>query len=148
MKVILLKDVAGVGLRNEVKNVADGYAQNFLIRKGLAELATIAKVQKAQNAAADRLAKQEAAKESLQAGLASLKGQTLTIRANANEKNHLFEAVHAEAIAAQLKEVAGVTVNPDAILIEAPIKEVGDFTVHVTVGATKVPVQIAVEKSE
>ena len=139
MKVILLKDVAGVGVRGQVKDVADGYAQNFLIKKGLAELATVAKVQKVQSAAADRLAKQEAAKD-------ALIGRVLTVRANANEKDHLFEAVHAETIAAQLKEATGVAVSPDAILIGDPIKAVGEYTVHVAVGTTKMPVQILVTK--
>ena len=141
-----MKDVAGVGVRGQVKDVADGYAQNFLIKKGLAELATVAKVQKVQSAAADRLAKQEAAKDALQKGLKTLIGRVLTVRANANEKDHLFEAVHAETIAAQLKEATGVAVSPDAILIGDPIKAVGEYTVHVAVGTTKMPVQILVTK--
>jgi len=145
MKVILLKDVAGVGVKNQVKDLSNGYAQNFLINRGLAEPATPEKIQKAEKLVADRIAKQAAAKEALENGLKKLKGAGLTIRATANEKNHLFEALGADTIAAHLQDVVGVSVDEDTIIIDKPIKELGAHTVHVGIGTVKVPVEIIVE---
>lgn len=147
MRVILKKDVAGVGLKSEVKEVANGYAQNFLIGRGLAEVATPAKVKQAEKHAAKRAAEFEAAKTALEEALSKLGGDGLTIRATANEKDHLFEAINAEAVAAHLKDVAGADVDASAITIETPIKELGEYTVQVTVGAEAVPVKIKVESN-
>ena len=147
MKVILLKDVAKVGLKSEIKEVANGYAQNFLIQRGLAEAATTKKIALAQKHAALRSAQQEADVSTLEAGLAKLKGEGLVIRATANEKEHLFEAVSAEVIAAHLKDVIGVAVETAQIIIAEPIKELGEHTIKVQVGATEVKVLLKVESN-
>lgn len=145
MKVILTKDVANVGVKNEVKEVANGYAQNFLIARGLAEVATPAKVQSAEKKVQERLAKLEAQKQALEEALGKLKGEAVTVHATANEKEHLFEAVSAETIAAHIRDIAGVEVAEDMIIIDEPIKELGEYTVHIAVGGDKVPVQLKVE---
>lgn len=147
MKVLLKQDVAGVGLKNEVKEVANGYAQNFLLPRGLAELATPARVRQAQQAAEKRAAQLEEERKALKEGLAKLQGEKLVIRATANEKDHLFEAVRTETIAAHLRDVAGVEVAASSIVIENPIKTLGEYTVHVHIGDERTPVRISVENS-
>lgn len=145
MKVILLKDVAKVGRKGEVKDLANGYAQNFLVARGLAEVATPAKIQQAQKITAEHTKKQEEAQAMLEAGLGKLKGKDVVVKAKANEKGHLFEAVHADAIASQLQDMLGIAVDAHALHIAEPIKEVGEHTVEVVVGNTKNPVTISVE---
>ncbi len=145
MKVILLKDVAKVGLKDEIKDVSSGYAQNFLIQRGLAEAATAGKIALVEKNAAGRVAQQEERKSALEDGLAKLKGKGLIIRATANEKEYLFEAVSAEIIAAHLADVAGVEVAADQIQIESPIKELGEHTVNVKVGDALVAVVLKIE---
>jgi len=147
MKVILLRDVAKVGLKNEVKEVSNGYAQNFLIQRGLAEVATAKKIDAAQKHTQARAAQQEADKGALEDGLAKLKGKGLVVRATANEKEHLFEAVSAEVVAAHLKDVVGVAVEADQIVITEPIKELGEHSVHVKVGGSEVKVLLNVESN-
>ena len=148
MKVILLKDVAQVGQKGEVKDLSNGYAQNFLIARGFAEVATDAKIRNAQKAVADRIAKQEETKKVLEGALKKLKGEGLIIRATANEKNHLFEALHTDTIAEHIKDVVGVEVEAASIVIDSPIKEIGEHTVHIQVDSAKVPVVLSVQTKE
>ena len=145
MKVILKKDVAGVGLKSEVKEVANGYAQNFLIGQGLAEIATPAKIKQAEEKAEKIAQEQEEAKTKLQEALGKLGGDALVIRATANEKDHLFEALHEDVIAAHLKDVIGVEVDASAVIVETPIKELGEHTVFIAVGSDKLPISVKVE---
>jgi len=147
MKVILLKDVAKVGLKNEVKDVAAGYAQNFLINRGLAEAATPQKIKLAQAKSAERAEKQEADKKALEDGIAKLKGEGLVIRAVANEKEHLFEAINAEAIAAHLRDVIGATVEASQVIIDTPIKELGEHKVHMQVGDAQIEIPLKIESN-
>lgn len=147
MKVILKKDVANVGIKNEVVEVSNGYAQNHLIARGLAEVATPKKVAHAEKLVASRRVEMEAAKEALVSGMKKVDGDGLVIRANANEKDHLFEAVSAHTIAAHLKDIIGVEVSSDAIHIKSPIKELGEHEVSVSVGAEKVLVKISVQNN-
>ena len=145
MKVILLKDVANVGKKGTVKELANGFAQNFLIARGLAEIATASKVKNAEKAVTEGIAKQEEARAALEAGIKKLKGEGLIIRVTANEKEHLFEALHADVIVSHLQDIIGVVVEESSIIIDTPIKALGTYTVHVAVGSKKVPVTIAVE---
>ncbi|MAZ67655.1 50S ribosomal protein L9 [bacterium] len=147
MKIILKKDIAGLGLKSEVKEVANGYAQNFLIGRGFAEMATPAKVKHAEKQAAKRAAEAEAAKATLESALSKLKGKGLIIRATANEKDHLFEAVSAATIAAHLKDIVGVEVEASSIHTEYPIKALGEHMVAVIVGKDSVPVKIKIEST-
>ncbi len=129
MKVILLKDTAKVGQKNTIAEVANGYAQ-FLIGQGRAEAATDSKIAQLEKRAGAQEAQVEASKEALQEGLAKI--ETLVIKANSNEKEHLFEAISAEVIAEQLKKDTGVAVDASAIVIDSPIKELGEHTVEIS----------------
>lgn len=147
MKVILLKDVAKVGLKDEIKDVSSGYAQNFLIQRGLAEAATAGKIAQIEKNVAGRIAQQEERKGALEEGLAKLKGKGLVIRATANEKEYLFEAVSADVIATHLTGIIGVDVAAENIQIKSPIKELGEHTVNVRVGDAHVGVILKVENT-
>lgn len=133
MKVILLKDVKGVGRKFEEKNVADGYAANFLLPRKLA--VPMSGQSAAQVAELKRQAethKSEDAK-SLKESLAKLSGTTITLKMNANEQGHLFQSIHAEKLAKTLAE-QGIKIGSEAIGLEHPIKEIGTFLVPVSIG--------------
>lgn len=93
MKVILLKDVRGIGQHHDIKHVADGYAINFLFPRKLAEPATEDKIQKlaAQKAAHEA----EVAKQDEQLGkmVMSLNGKKVVLQARATEKGGLFKSI-------------------------------------------------------
>lgn len=102
MKVLLLKDVAKVGQRNTVHEVSNGYAQNFLLARGLAVPATAQRIAAAQKSQVARAEMKAHEIDEVKAAVAKLNGEAVSISAKANEKGHLFEAVHAENIVAAL----------------------------------------------
>ncbi len=147
MKVLLTKDVKGVGRRGEVKEVANGYAQNFLIARGMAEVANEGKVAQLKEQTEKQKQKMEEKQEKLSRGIAQLENEAVVIHAAANEKNHLFETVKEATIASHLKDVVGVEVPEKTIEIKKPIKEVGKHHVRILIGESYVPVTIDIQPS-
>lgn len=134
MKVILLKDVKGVGCAHEAVTLADGHALNFLIPKKLAILATPAAVQEAETRrkqAQDRSALDSAL---LSQNIAALADARITLKMKANEKGHLYDAVGEPEIIAAAKEQARIDIPAGAIRLEKPLKELGAFDVPVAIG--------------
>jgi large subunit ribosomal protein L9 len=133
MKVILLKDVKGVGRKFEEKNVADGYAINRLLPQKLAVAAT------GPGAAQAKELKKQAEQHKtndlarLKQSLAQVAGQKVAISMKANEQGHLFASLNAEKLSRELMN-KGLHVLPEHILLEAPIKQTGTFEVPVWVG--------------
>jgi large subunit ribosomal protein L9 len=102
MKVILLQDIRGLGKRNEVKDVADGYARNFLIPKKLAVIATpaaINKLQLIQQAEAKSLAEKQEIIEQLQSATAA---EPLLFEVKTGEGGAIFGSVNQDLIKEKL----------------------------------------------
>ena len=129
MKVILLRDVAGIGRKGEVKSVSDGYAGNFLLPKKLAQVATPNAI-----ASAEKLKKQTEQDKDVQKNIAEkningLKDLKVEIKAKANEKGHLFSIIHPDEISKILKEKYHLDIPSKIIEISKPIKEIGEHTI-------------------
>ena len=145
MKVILIKDVKGVGRAHEEIAAADGYALNFLIPKKLAIAATPVAKQEA-----ELRRKQVTDRSSLDAALLtqniiSLTEMRIVIKAKANEKNHLYDAVGESEIRTAVKEQARVDLPEGVIKLEKPIKELGTFDVPVASAETFGKFSITIE---
>ncbi len=130
MKVILLQDVKELGRKGEIKEVAEGYARNFLLPRGLAVEATPANLKRHQHdekKKEDRLAKvlAEAEKTAKQ-----LDGMVLEIVARAGEGGRLFGSVTSSDIARELQKKK-VTVDRRRIELEEPLKSLGSYRVRV-----------------
>lgn len=134
MKVILLSDVPRIGRKHEVKEVAEGYARNFLFPKQLAEVATQEKVEAARALAARSEKEREVQDELLRKNVEALSGKTITLKEKASEQGHLFHGVHAEVIAEALQAQLKVDIHPDYLLLEHPIKALGEHEVEAKVG--------------
>ncbi|MGE5393064.1 MAG: 50S ribosomal protein L9 [Candidatus Saccharibacteria bacterium] len=130
MKVILTKDVAGLGKAGQVKEVSDGHARNFLIPRKLAVAATDKAVDKIEKENREQAEKRRRAEEKFLALEAKLRAQTLSIKAKAN-KTKLFAAVHEDEIAKALAEKNGLTFEPSQINITEPIKTTGMHKVEI-----------------
>ena len=129
MRVIMLKDVRGVGRAYEVKNVADGYAINFLFKQKFAEPATpekVAAIEAKQKAHEAELAKAE---EELTKKVQSLRGKRIKIAARATEKGGLFKQISPKDIAHQIVVEHKVAVPETAVLLPEHLKTVGEHTV-------------------
>ncbi len=131
MKVILLKDVPKVGRAGEVKEVAEGFAQNLLFPQRKAERATPEKIAALQKAHAK---KESDELEKLRTQFEALKKiDSLTISIKATTEGALFESVTATKIAAALRE-KGLALPESAFKVTQPIKKVGNYPVPVSVG--------------
>mgnify|MGYP005803219075 CR=1 FL=1 len=131
MKVILTKDVKGTGKKEEVKDVAVGYATNFLIKKGLAVEATPANMKKLEqdekNKAAAEAEEKDAAIQ-LKDNLADL---TVEVTAKSGEGGRLFGSITSKQIAEALKKEHGYKVDRRKIELDEPIRSLGYSTVPV-----------------
>jgi large subunit ribosomal protein L9 len=130
MKVILLKDVKTVGRKYDVKEVADGYALNFLLPQKSAERATDKALERINKMKAEIDAERKVQDDLLMKNLEGLKGQTVTIEEKVNDKGHLFAAIHKEKIAEEVEKQTRVSIPAAMIQLGKPIKEAGDFTIH------------------
>jgi len=133
MKVVLLKDVNGIGAAGAVKEVKDGYARNYLFPRGLAVKATeqsLEAVQHRQQAAAQRAQRQQ---EDTQKLAAALEEAVIELRAKSGEGGRLFGSITAADIAAALAS-RGFEVGKKQVELAEPIKAAGFYKVPVRVG--------------
>ena len=129
MKVLLLADVKNVGKKGDVVEVADGYGRNFLVKKGLASIATASVVHEAaQKKAAQDFHKAEEVK-ALKAMAAELNGKTVSVKIKTGENGKLFGSVTSANVAAALAD-AGFDIDKKKIKMDA-VKTVGSFTAEV-----------------
>jgi large subunit ribosomal protein L9 len=132
MKVILLKDVKNLGKKGESKEVAGGFARNFLFPQKMAELATNAAVQKSQLEMSREAQAQEEALKKIQELAESLAGSEIVIQAKA-KKGKLFGAVNKKKILKEL-EKRGAVVEEKALVFNEAIKEIGDYEIKIELG--------------
>ncbi|MDO8518242.1 MAG: 50S ribosomal protein L9 [bacterium] len=144
MKVILLKDVRGVGQHNEVKNVADGYAVNFLFPQKLAEPATEEKIKQIETHRKVQEEAQRAEAEVLDQKVQSLKGKKISITARATEKGGLFKSISAKDVVKAVLVEHALQVPDEAILFPEPIKTVGEHPVLLSSKNVKVEMGVIV----
>lgn len=137
MKIILKDDVKNLGRIGVVVNVSDGYARNFLIPKGLAVDASSKNIKTLEHE--KRLIEAKAKKQRGQAQLLKerLSSMTLSIKAIAGEEGKLFGSVTTMDIADALK-TEGIEIDRKKIVIEEPIKRLGDYTVSVRIHTDEV----------
>ena len=143
MKVILLQDVARIGKRFEIKEVPDGHALNMLIPKGMAEAATPESIKRVKARALKAEAEQATHDAAFAEVLGAADGTTVTVMVEANEQGHMFEALKAEAIVEAL-QASGVTIPAEQVMIESPIKEVGEHAVSIQSGDQSGTITVAV----
>ncbi len=129
MKIILLQDVKGQGKKDELIDVNEGYARNFLIKKGLAEAATPTKINELnQKKAAQAYHKQEEIK-AMKALAAEIKGKEFTVNIKVGKEGKVFGSVTAADISQSIKD-AGYDVDKKKIVLSAGLKMVGDYDVE------------------
>lgn len=145
MKIILLKDVPGLGKRYEVKEVASGYARNFILPKGLGEPATEKATARVKEFTDKALGESKIQEELLKKNFESLDGQKIHISEKANDKGHLFAGIHKEELGKLLKDNLHLEVPIEYIKLEKPIKEIGTFEIEISSGKSKATVTLVVD---
>lgn len=130
MLVLLLKDVNKIGKKDEVKNVSDGFANNFLFPKNLAVRATPEIVKKAEIKQKEEIEKKKIEKELTIKKSKEIEGKRFIIKAKAGEEGQLFEAISIKKIAEKINQ-NGFEVSEKQIIVKEPIKKIGEFKVLV-----------------
>ena len=145
MKVILIKDVKGIGRAHDTVEAKDGHALNYLIPKKLAIPATPTAIKEAEmrrRQTVDRTAIDSAL---LTQNIVSLAEANIIIKMKANDKGHLYDAVGESEIAKASKEQTHIDLPEDAIKLEKPIKELGTFDIPVATSNTFGKFSITIE---
>jgi large subunit ribosomal protein L9 len=131
MEVILLQDIAGLGKTGEIKRVADGYARNYLIPKGLVKIPSAGAIKEAELRLKSAQRRHDRV-ETEASGIADiLNSVTLRFKAKAGEKGHLYGSIAAGDIAEALVREARVGVDKRKVVLEEPIRDLGMHRVAV-----------------
>jgi large subunit ribosomal protein L9 len=130
MKVIFLKDVEKIGKKFEVKEVAEGYARNFLLARNLAKPATPEALEWLEMQKDIVSQKQEEDLKTIQDIASSLDDLEVAMPVKVGDEGQLFESINAQKIADRLKEM-GYGVKKNQIKLESSVKEVGEFPVKI-----------------
>ena len=143
MKVILLQDVDGLGKAGDLKEVANGYARNYLLPRQLAAGATPALLANHKQSIAAQQRKLEKQVESNRQQADRLSQVSLTCKARVGRQGRLYGSITSQDIAAGLREVEGITIDRRMIDLPNPIRTIGTFQVPVKI-AQKIEPKITV----
>lgn len=134
MKVIFLKDVSGQGKRGEIKDLSEGFVQNFLIPKGFAQVATSDIQAKIAKEAQEAEAKHQKSLAKLQALKLEIEKRTFTVKVKVGDKGQVFGSVHEKDIAAAVSAKLNYPLDKNQVEIGAAIKQLGQHRVIVKLG--------------
>lgn len=130
MKVILLKDVENLGKKFDVKEVKPGHARNLLIPQGLVKLANKESLKWLEEQKKNEALKVEEDLKKVQGLASDLDGAEMTILVKTGDDGQMFESINAQKIADKIKEM-GFSVKKSQIVLESPIKELGEFPIKI-----------------
>lgn len=144
MEVILTRNVDKVGKRGDVKTVKDGYYRNFLSPKGLAFVATPARLKWAEGIQAESIKAKDEIAGKAEEYKKMLEGMTLTFEAKTTDKDTLYGSIGEKELVAELEKQAKISLDKKQLVMKEHIKTVGTHKVVVKL-AEKVTAELTVE---
>ena len=129
MKVILRADVPDVGHKGDVLDVADGYARNFLVPRGLAMAASKGALAQAESMRRARAVRDARDREAAEEVASKLVPKIITVKAKAGAEGRLFGSVTSSDVAAAVHEQTGIELDRRKLHLDEPIKSVGTHQV-------------------
>ena len=145
MQVILLADIAKVGRKYAIVDVAPGYARNFLLARGLAEAVTTSNAARVASLTKKREEETKRHTAAVEAGVTSATGTELLFVRKADEEGTTYASVAKEEILAELATLKGIPTEGISVELEHPIKKVGTHEVTITGAGKKATVTVRVE---
>ncbi len=139
MKVILLQDVESLGKAGDLKDVANGYARNYLMPKKLAAGATPSLIANRQQRIATEQRRAEKQVELNRQRAEKLGQITLTFKARVGREGRLYGSITSQDIATGLRDAEGIVIDRRMIDLPNPIRSVGSFTVPIKIAAKLEP---------
>ncbi|MFA5839655.1 MAG: 50S ribosomal protein L9 [Candidatus Margulisiibacteriota bacterium] len=133
MKVIIKKELANLSEVDSVMDVADGYARNYLLPRGIALRATKGAVAAGAKRITLREKALEARRHEFEAMAKKLSDVTVEIAADAGEEGKLFGSVTTQDIVEAISSTAGIEVEKKKVELSAPIKMIGDYNAKIKI---------------
>lgn len=128
MEIILKQDIPNVGYKNDIVKVKDGYARNYLIPKGMAEIATESKKKISEEIKRQKAFKEEKIKKEAETMAKALENLELRIGAKAGTSGKIYGSVNALQIASAIKDQKNIEIDRKMIEVDGDsIKEVGTY---------------------
>jgi large subunit ribosomal protein L9 len=131
VKVVLREDVESLGNKGDLVDVADGYARNFLVPRGLAMKATKGVVAQAESMRRNRAARDARERTAAEEVAARLEGRRIALTARAGEGGKLFGSVTPADVAEAVAAAAETEIDRRSITLDEPLKELGEVEVPV-----------------
>ena len=146
MKIVLRQDVPKVGEAGTIQTVANGYARNYLIPQGLAVVATDGEIKTANHNLAVKERKIVRQEEAQRALSDKISGQVLKFTRRAGEQGRLYGSVTASEVATDLAAAVGEEIDRRRIVLDEPLRTIGDHvvTVHL-VGRLRPQITVVIE---
>ena len=149
MRIVLRDDVDNLGKKGDLVDVADGYARNYLVPRGLALKATAGSQKQADAMRRNREARHRRERESAEALASQFAGRTISIKARAGGEGKLFGSVTAADIADAVQRQTGAEIDRRKLALDEPLKELGGVDVQVRLHADVVAmVHVEVEAAD
>lgn len=146
MKVLLLDNIRGIGQVGDIKDVADGYARNFLLARGKARAVTASAARDAESLKARKREALHIARQEAEALKEKMTGLSVSVTGTANPKGTLFAAIDPAAIADRLSSVLHVRIDPSQLHPTDHLKTVGEHTVGISLpGGVTAQVLVVIE---
>lgn len=144
MEILLLEDIAGIGKKNDLVQVGDGFALNNLLPRRAALVATPL-VRRRYAELIRRRAEDREREKALQTNAAqAISGKTVTFARKASKAGKLYGSITEKNIAEALKDQHGMDIAPEAIILPEHIKAVGTFPVSLALAGMTVSVSVVV----
>ena len=125
MKVILMKDIKGTGKKDQILEISDGYARNYLLPRKLAREATAEALNSVERAKSADKHREEVKRQEAEKMARDLKGKVVQLSVRGGETGKIYGSVTNDQIAAAMKEQLGIEVDKRKIEVEEPIKNAG-----------------------
>jgi len=149
MKVVFLDDVSNIARAGDVKEVADGYARNYLIPNKLAALVSPEATSRLEAQLQAKANKQALLESELTEMVGQLEGKEVILQAKVGTKDRLYGSITSADIAAELEKVTGITIDKRKIELDEPIRELGSFDVAIKLGKDTIPrIRVIVSEKE
>ncbi len=131
MKVILLQDVKDIGKKDDIANVSDGYARNFLFPRKWAMEATDSAIKVVERKRAAERRKEAEARAAAEETAAKLKNKVVILKVKCGDKGRLYGSVTTQEVADAIQAGYGVEVDKRKVEIKDPVRQLGDYEVNV-----------------
>lgn len=130
-KVLLLRDIEGVGKKGEIIEVSDGYARNYLFPRGFAQEVTEKMLQSIKDQEIMQKKKEEKLLNKFKKDKELLEKDTFIIKTKVGEKGKLFGAITSKDIVEEIQKKYKISLDKKQVLLEEPIKNIGKYDVEI-----------------